>query len=108
MNIARPQLILLNEEQILLIHRKALQILAESGVRVDSPPAVDHLERTGQARTQGRNVKLDPELVEAAIRSAPSKIQVYDRRENPAFRLGADRLACALLQSPHGQVCRNS
>ena len=37
-------------------------------------------------------MKLSPTLVESAIRSAPSIIQMYDRRGNPAFCLGDDRL----------------
>ena len=92
MNNVRPQLKLLNEEQIQQVHGYALRILSETGVRVDSPSVVEMLGRTGQARVEGRSVKLSPELVEAAIRSAPSVVQMYDRRGNPVFKLGDDRL----------------
>ena len=37
-------------------------------------------------------MKLSAELVESAIQSAPSTIQMYDRRGNPVFNLGDDRL----------------
>ena len=89
MNNVRPQLMLLNEEQIQQVHGYALRILAETGVRVDSPSVVEMLRKTGQVRVQGRCVQLSPELVESAIQSAPSTIQIYDRRGNPVFNLGA-------------------
>ena len=103
MNNIRPQLKLLNEEQIQQVHGYALRILSETGVRVDSPSVVEMLEKTGQAEArpersraqskgQGRSVKLSPALVEDAIRSAPPVIQMYNRRGNPVFRLGEDRL----------------
>lgn len=92
MNNVRPKLTLLDEEQIQQIHGYALRILAETGVRVDSPSAAERLGKTGQARVQGRSVRFSPELVEAAIRSAPSTIQVYNRRGSPVFTLGNDRL----------------
>ena len=90
MNNVLPQLNLLNEEQILQVHGYALRILFETGVRVDSPSVVEMLERNGQARVEGRSVKLSPELVESAIQSAPSSIQMYDRRGNSSFCLGCD------------------
>lgn len=92
MNNVRPQLTLLNQEQIQQVHGFALRILSETGVRVDSPSVVDRLVKTGQVRVEGRSVKLSSELVESALRSAPSTIQMYDRRGNPVFYLGDDRL----------------
>lgn len=90
MNNVRPQLRLLNEEQIQQVHGYALRILSETGVRVDSPSVAERLGRTGQTRVEGRSVKLSPRLVESAIRSAPSTIHVYNRRGNPVFCLGDD------------------
>ena len=90
MNNVIPRLKLLTEEQIQQVHQYALRILSETGVRVDSLSVVEMLGKTGQAQIDGRSVKLLPELVESAIQSAPSNIQVYDRRGNPAFCLGED------------------
>lgn len=92
MNNVRPHLKLLNEEQIQQVHEYALRILSETGVRVDSPSVVEMLGKTGRVEVQGRSAKLSPELVESAIHAAPSVIQMYDRRGNPVFRLGEDRL----------------
>jgi trimethylamine--corrinoid protein Co-methyltransferase len=90
MNNISPRLTLLNEEQIQQVHNYALRILAETGVRVDSPSVVEMFGMTGQVEVQERSVKLSPELVETAIKSAPSSIQMFDRRGNPAFCLGSD------------------
>jgi trimethylamine--corrinoid protein Co-methyltransferase len=92
MNNVRPQLTLLTDDQIQQTHNYALQILSETGVRVDSPSVVEMLQKTKQVQVEGRSVKMSVELVESAIQSAPSTIQVYDRRGNPAFNLGNDRL----------------
>jgi len=92
MNNVRPQLKLLTEDQIQQVHRYVLLILSETGVRVDSPSVIGMLEKTGQVQVRERSVKFSPEIVEQAIQSAPSVIQMYDRRGNPAFRLGDDRL----------------
>jgi trimethylamine--corrinoid protein Co-methyltransferase len=92
MNNVRPHLTLLNAEQIQQGHRYALQILSETGVRIDSPAVLKVLDRTGGARVADRIVKLSNALVENAIKTAPEVIQVYDRRGIPAFRLGEGRM----------------
>ncbi len=92
MNNTRPTLTLLNEEQIQQVHAFALQILSETGVRVDSPWAVDMLRRSGQAQVEERTVRFPAETVEWAIRSAPSGVDIFDRQGNPLFTLGNDRL----------------
>lgn len=92
MNNIKPQLQLLNEEVIQEIHSYALRILSETGIRIDSPSIVENLEKKGLIKRQGRNVKISTESVAAAIESAPSSIQMYDRLGTPVFELGADRL----------------
>jgi trimethylamine:corrinoid methyltransferase-like protein len=89
MNNVTPQLKLLTEEQFQQVHKYALRILSETGVRVDLPSVVGRLGKTGQARVEERSVKLSPELVESAIQSAPSSLQMYDRRGSPAFCLAS-------------------
>jgi trimethylamine--corrinoid protein Co-methyltransferase len=91
-NNACPQLKLLTEDQIQQVHKYALQILFETGVRVDSPSVVEMLRKTGQVKIQERRVRFSTEIVEQAIQSAPSVIQMYDRCGNPIFRLGDDSL----------------
>ncbi|PWH12204.1 MAG: hypothetical protein DDG60_14270 [Anaerolineae bacterium] len=88
----RPQLSLLSEEQIVQVHEYALKILATTGVRVDSEPVRKQIEqRLGAACVDGARVRLPAEVVEWAIRAAPSKIDVYDRVGHHAFQLGDER-----------------
>lgn len=83
----RPRLQLLTPEQIERVHRDSLRLLATTGVRVDSSRARALFARAGCEAHDGR-VRVPPELVEWALRRAPSTVQVYDRRGQPAFRLG--------------------
>ena len=87
-----PHLTLLSDEQKAQVHQYALRILQRTGVRVDSPGVLRFLEGKLGARAEADVLRLPPEVVEEAIRSAPKVIPVYDRRGNPVFRLGDDRL----------------
>jgi len=93
----RPELKLLSQEQIKFVHERSLTILGSVGVRIDSPRALKILLATegvkpayGSAESEGR-VVFDPSVVERALDAAPPVVQVYDRRGQPAFRLGEDR-----------------
>jgi trimethylamine--corrinoid protein Co-methyltransferase len=56
---------------------------------VDSPAVLTLLQsRLGTGRVDGNIVRLPAEIVEQAIHSAPSTIEIFDRRGQPAFRLG--------------------
>lgn len=89
MNNVRPHLTLLTEEQKHDVHRYALQVLETAGVRVDSPSALEMLEkRVGSSRVEGRTVRIPRELVEWALQAAPKRIQIFDRRGNPQFHIG--------------------
>lgn len=91
MNNVRPHLRMLTEEQIQDIHRYTLQILATTGVRVDSPSALEMLRRrVGSSMVEDRNVRIPAELVEWAVKVAPRQIQMYDRRGNPQFSIGGE------------------
>lgn len=91
-NTAKPRLILLTDDQINLIHHNALQVLAKTGVRIDSPSIRRRLvEVIGVSQVNEERVLLPGELVEWAIQTAPGCIDIHDRLGNPAMRLGADR-----------------
>jgi trimethylamine--corrinoid protein Co-methyltransferase len=80
---------LLTEEQKQDIHQYTMKLLATTGVRVDSPSALEMLRKTvGSSMVQERTVRFPIELVEWAINTAPSRIQVFDRRGNPQFTIG--------------------
>src|SRR5258705_6827871 len=89
MNSVRPHLKMLTEEQIQEVHQYTMKLLATTGVRVDSPTALEMLKKTvGSSMVDGRTVRFPAELVEWAIKVAPRQIQMYDRRGNPQFTIG--------------------
>ena len=91
MNNVRPQMKMLTEEQIHDVHEYTMTLLETTGVRVDSPSAVEMLEkRVGRLNVEGRTVRMPREVVEWAIKSAPRRIQIYDRRGNPQFQIGGE------------------
>lgn len=88
----QPRIQLLDEQQMRTIHANILEILAHTGVRVDSPEIRQILaRRIGENHIDGEHVRIPAELVEWAIHAAPQTVQIYDRKGNPAFCLGNDR-----------------
>jgi len=91
----------LTQDQIKAIHRASLEILEVVGIRVKNNEAVGLLENAG-CRVEERNVVHIPEaLVEKCIHSAPSHINVHNRKGEEAmcleknksyFGLGTDLL----------------
>jgi trimethylamine--corrinoid protein Co-methyltransferase len=89
MNNVRPKLTMLTEEQIHEINEQTLTLLETTGVRVDSPTALEMLKnRVGSSMVDERRVRMPRELVQWAIQVAPRQIQMYDRRGNPSFTIG--------------------
>jgi trimethylamine--corrinoid protein Co-methyltransferase len=84
----RPRLTVLAADQVEQIHEYSVQLLSTVGVRVDSERA-----RRLFARAAGPGVMTDDraliprDMVEWALQVVPSKVDVYDRRGNPAFGL---------------------
>lgn len=85
-NVARPKLTVLRQGQIEQIHHYSLQVLSSTGVRVDSEQARQLFAQAGAPLAGGR-VRIPHELVEWALKVAPSSVDVYDRIGNLAFRL---------------------
>lgn len=83
-------MIVLSEEQIQRVHRSSLRILAETGIRVDSSRALQVFEKAQGVIVNGDRVKILPELVDWAIKSAPESIDIYARNGEKAFCLGKD------------------
>jgi trimethylamine--corrinoid protein Co-methyltransferase len=84
----RPHISALNEGQIARVHEGSLHVLSSVGVRVDAERARRLLSQAGARAGEGRRVFLPPELVEWALRVAPSTVDVYDRQGTHVFRLG--------------------
>ncbi len=86
--VLRPHISLLTESQVAQIHEGALRVLSGVGVRVDSQRARQLLLSAGAVAGDGGRVFLPAELVEWALRVAPSTLKVYDRHGVHAFTLG--------------------
>jgi len=82
----RLRLQLLRKDQIKQIHLASLEILERTGVQVMLPEALDLLEKAGAWILSENMVKIPSHLVEEALRSAPSRITIYDRNGSPAMR----------------------
>jgi len=83
-----PHLTVLSEGQIAEVHARSLEILAATGVRVDSPNARALLAKAGMASGSDATVRIPPEIVAWALRAAPSAVTVHRRTGEPAFTLG--------------------
>jgi len=92
-SVVRPHLTLLSSGQIEQVHSYSLQILSTVGIRVDSEEARRIFARADgvTVREDGR-VLIQPDLVEWAVETAPSSVDIYNRRGDLAFRLGDDRI----------------
>jgi len=89
---AEPRLGILTTEQQARVHAGSLDILSTVGVRVDSPRATKLFEEAlGTTAVDGHRVTLPSDAVEWAVETAPSTVDVYDRRGEPAFHLGDGR-----------------
>ena len=79
----------LSESEIAEIHEAALAVLAECGVFVDSPRALELLAAKGATvdSATGR-ARIPPALVEGALGGCPSWFTLYDRDGGEAFRVG--------------------
>ena len=76
----QPRLRLLSDEQIKLFHEKALYILEKTGVKFESEEALKILEDHGADVDFARKVvKINPQMVDDAVRKAPATLKLYNR-----------------------------
>jgi trimethylamine--corrinoid protein Co-methyltransferase len=72
----------LSQDKIGRIHETASRVLEEVGVRVDSEEARQILiDNGGKYDPDTWRVKLSPKLIERSIKSAPSRVNLYGRRD---------------------------
>ena len=77
----------LSEEQMRDIHSAALDILEDCGTIIHHEKARKLLQTAGAYVKDDRRVLIPSGLVEWAIRSAPSRVTVYDRSGRPSMFL---------------------
>jgi len=80
----------MNQEQIDKAHADALLVLEQTGMLVHDPGARDIFEQAiGRTRAPAP-IRIPRDLVQWAITTAPSHIQIYDRLGKPCFELKGD------------------
>ena len=81
----------MSDDECHILHCASLDILERTGVLLYYQPAIDLLKKAGCV-VDGNHVRFPPHLVEWALRTAPSRIMIYDRFGNPVMPLG-DRIS---------------
>ncbi|WP_227765236.1 trimethylamine methyltransferase family protein [Zhaonella formicivorans] len=77
----------LTQEQMQEIHSASLSILEDIGTVVHHDEAIALLKKAGAYVENGSRVYIPSSLVEWAIRTAPSRVVIYDRNGKPAMFL---------------------
>lgn len=83
-----PSLNLLKPDQIQQIHQHSLEILSTTGIRVDSPGALDQFAAHSCRIENNQQVYIEKELVQWALDAAPSAIDIFNRTGERQFTLG--------------------
>lgn len=84
---ARPGLFVLTREHIEEVHKRSLDVLWSTGLRVDSPRIRAVFEKISGVVVQDNQVFFTPEIVDWALSVAPKDITIYDRLGDQAFQL---------------------
>lgn len=87
----RPKLKLLNREQMQEVHQYSIQILEKTGIKVESKTARKIFEKSNAVRLDNEVVYIQSELIDQAIKTCPSSIEVFNKKGNTAFHLGKNQ-----------------
>jgi trimethylamine--corrinoid protein Co-methyltransferase len=82
-----PEYRLLTENQIHEFHRAALEVNEKVGMRIGCDEGITLLKEHGCTMTDNNMVLIPSYVVEECLRSAPSRITMYNRKGEPAMRL---------------------
>jgi len=83
-----PRITLLDGDGIARVHAASLEILAGTGVRVDSPAARELFAKAGCGSPGDGRFLVPADLVGWALKAAPSVVEAFDRTGTAAFKLG--------------------
>lgn len=87
MNV-RPRLQLLDEEQMNEVHQYSVKILEDTGIEVESKTALKIFGHSDGVTIRNKVVYIKGELINWAIKQAPSNIGVFNKEGDMAFQLG--------------------
>lgn len=86
-NRIKPMMAPISDQQSDNLHNASLRILSTTGLNVHSPELRAMLKKAGAKVSDELRVYIPPELVEQALSTAPSRIDIYDRNNSIAMRL---------------------
>ena len=84
----KPKLQLLSLEQINRVHQYSINILEKTGIQVESKTALDIFKKSNAVKIENDVVQIQGELINSAIKSVPSSIEIYNRTGDIAFNIG--------------------
>ncbi len=90
-SFAGPHYSGMSDDQCRIMHRASLEVLERTGVFVNYQPALDLLKKAG-CLVKDNHVRFPSHLVESALRAAPSRIMLYNRKGEPVMPMG-DRIS---------------
>jgi trimethylamine--corrinoid protein Co-methyltransferase len=86
--IIRPSIRILSNDQKDRIHSDALKILSSIGIRVESSRGREIFKKAiGSNAITDKIVRIPPEIIETALKSAPSKLDIYNREGEKCIHL---------------------
>ncbi len=89
------------EEQIEAIHRTSMRILSELGIRVMGQRVIALFEAAGATISRSDNtIRFDEELVNEALRTAPSSVTLTARNPEKRLEIGGRSAAFGLVAGP--------
>jgi len=86
----KPRMQVINEEQIKQIHMASLEVLERTGIKMTHPRAVEMLAGAG-ARVDGDRIRIPAWMVEDALRKAPSRVVLGNRKGERSVFLEGDK-----------------
>ncbi len=88
-NTAKPKLHILSQEQMHQIHNYSIRILENTGIQVEAKTALEIFKKSNAVRVKNNIVHINKELIDYAIKSSPSNIEIFNKEGKLAFNLGA-------------------
>ena len=89
----------LSDDQVEAIHRAALKLLAEQGMRVLNGRAIEYFRQAG-AKVEGQMVFPDPGLVEERLGTAPNTFTIAARNRAKDLRFGGNDMVFSSVGGP--------
>ena len=88
----QPKLRLISDEEIKLVHEKALHVLEQTGVKFESERALKILKDKGAKIDFDKHIaKISPEMVDDAIKKTPSGFTLYSREGEKAAEMSGTK-----------------